>query len=234
MTDRTTPNLPLLRRVRDAIAEEADAFDMGSWVQGPGGDADSPSRALGLLDRVYHAMAEEGHAPCGTSACLAGWAVSLTPYAVPAIRWAVRRAEEAGGRPPSMNLTIPVVALEALGLPDARLFHVASWPRSLQLLAEEVQAEELSGSTWCEHCGQEVEPSHEEESRAEREGQRRAALQLLDNLLGGCPYEDLWDADGDDLYSRSDSFTELAASLPASFRRDLGLPVEHREQEALS
>lgn len=67
-------NIELLKQVRDAVADEANAFDMDAWGVG------LSKRGLWWFaiydsDQEIYEMADAN--ACGTAACLAGWAIRL-------------------------------------------------------------------------------------------------------------------------------------------------------------
>lgn len=117
----------LMIKVRDAIADEANAFDMGRW-------------GVGISDRAWWPIAPDPDAPwndvvvadCGTAACIAGLAVR---FGMP------RRKSKA---PYTMGWSsTPSKAAALLGLPsderdDHWLFYKSEWPDWAQELSEEL------------------------------------------------------------------------------------------------
>ena len=101
-------NLELLQKVRDAIADEGNAFDMGGW-----GVAVSP--------RTWWPAIRRAPTDCGTPACIAGWA----------IRIGQRRRRSPPPRawtPGYSNSAIEEVAARLLRTKDGYLFYRSLWP----------------------------------------------------------------------------------------------------------
>jgi hypothetical protein len=93
--DLSKLNKPLLKQVRDAIANDASTFTMGQW-------------GVDVYDGKWWYFDDEAeHEGCDTPACIAGWAIRL----------AVPRADESTTEVPSVQGDIKRLAAELLGLP---------------------------------------------------------------------------------------------------------------------
>lgn len=105
-------NVRLLRRIQKQILKEPKQFDIDTW------------------------FAIDSHAPnCGTTACIAGWAIALSKKQTPLV--AAKSIRKNFGRPSILLLSwsqakdIEPKARRALELTPAqaeRLFHIGGWP----------------------------------------------------------------------------------------------------------
>lgn len=99
-------NIDLLTRVRDHILEKPRRLTMGAWVQHKTSHTSKYLSDSGKLEKF---------APCGTAACIAGWACVLENVDT---RWGGLSSDKEGSR---------LLGLD--GLQAAKLFYVSDWPR---------------------------------------------------------------------------------------------------------
>lgn len=111
-------NTPLLRKVRDAVDDENNAFDMNQWG------------VLSFQNTWWHANddGDEGTAACGTPACIAGWTIMLS----------LEHVDEPPTNDPDQNpahLAADLLGLETdpLDLEDHPLFWAARWPEKQRM-----------------------------------------------------------------------------------------------------
>lgn len=129
----TKDAVELLRRIQKALREHPDRFDMDRWFYDPArGYADEPA-----LDSWGQYVVEGPHLvpdvpmmkglteTCGTTACIAGWAVALSGERVQPGMSIQTEAERLLGwvRPERTNGTT--------GFGHCPLFHVGRWPGDL-------------------------------------------------------------------------------------------------------
>lgn len=90
-------NTALLLQVKDAILAETEHFDMGYWFR----------------DHMHRDRALQTLTQCGTTACIAGWAVYIGIDNVRTVRWIEYKAK---------------ALLDLSKCQASRLFYVANWP----------------------------------------------------------------------------------------------------------
>lgn len=98
-------NESLLRRIQQAITQEAAHFDMSMWIAG------TPDELFneGKVEEIPSALAPD----CETTMCIAGWAAFLERRHVDDSPWIEDRARD---------------VLGLFGGEANRLFYVAAWP----------------------------------------------------------------------------------------------------------
>lgn len=125
-------NIELLQRVRQHILDEPRRLNMGTWVSTVG-------KTVPAFAGVY-GRDEADLPPCGTVACVAGWAVLLSRFNGKPEEYAAFIRERPSLFPDGLTSSI---GQEELGLSPSQmetLFYVGRWPERFRVAHE--QAEE--------------------------------------------------------------------------------------------
>jgi hypothetical protein len=127
-------NIELLQRVKQHILDEPRRLNMGTWVS-------TVRKTVPAFTGVY-GRGEADLPPCGTVACVAGWAVLLSRFNGKPEEYAAFIRERNTLSPDGLTSSI---GQEELGLSPSQmetLFYVGRWPERFRVAHE--QAEEAA------------------------------------------------------------------------------------------